>query len=375
MSGGNFNILAKKQRILVAPLEWGLGHATRCIPVITELISLDCEVFIAAEGAVKVLLEKEFPLLTFLPLKGYRMQYSRKGYWLPWKIFLQFPKIIVSVFTEHRWLRKTIKEFEITAVISDNRFGLYDLSLPCIYMTHQLTIKTGNRFTKWFAQKIHYHFINKYQECWVPDMVGEINLAGSLSHPKCLPKVPVRYIGPLSRFEKVTVEKKYDLTIIISGPEPQRTVFEELLLNQLGNYEGKALFVRGLPNNLTPIAFGNTRIEIQNHLSAAKLNKAIQQSSMIISRSGYTTVMDLVKLQKEAILIPTPGQTEQAYLAEFLMQEKIFYCIEQSDFLLNGALKEAENFSYTTLSFDPDEYKKTIKRFIDSLIKIRGGDQ
>lgn len=124
---------------------------------------------------------------------------------------------------------------------------MYNSVIPCIYITHQLNIKTNNRLTEWLAKKIHYFFINKYNECWVPDTAGEINLAGELSHPRQLPKVPVKYIGPLSRFEKTVVENKYDLAVIISGPEPQRTIFEELLLAELKNYEEKVLFVRGLP--------------------------------------------------------------------------------------------------------------------------------
>lgn len=368
MSGGNFNILSPKPRVLVAPLEWGLGHATRCIPIITELIALNCEVLIGAEGAAKVLLENEFPQLTFLQLKGYRMQYSRNRFWLRVKILLQFPKIISSIYKEHRWLKKTIKENAIDAVISDNRFGLYHATVPCIYITHQLTIKTGARFTQWLAQKIHYHFINRYTQCWVPDMPGETNLAGLLSHPKHLPKTPVQYIGALSRFEKITADKKYDLAIIISGPEPQRTVFEDLLADQLAGYEGKVLFVRGLPGNSTIKRSDNLNIEFQNHLNAIELNKAIQQTGMIISRSGYTTVMDLVKIQKNAMLIPTPGQTEQEYLAKVLMKNKIFYCVEQDGFQLNEALGDANSFLFDKIAISQDQYRGVVKEFVSRLV-------
>ena len=350
MSGDNFNIFTPQKRVLVAPLEWGLGHATRCIPLITTLLELGCEVLICAEGGARALLEKEFPRLSFLPLRGYRMRYSRKAYWLPAKLFLQFPKMMSSIRNERCWLKKAISEHKIDAVISDNRFGLHDPSVPCIYITHQLTIKTGNRFTEWLAQKIHYHFINKYKECWVPDTAGEVNLAGALSHPTRLPRIPVRYIGPLSRFEKITVQKKYELAVIISGPEPQRTIFEDLLLDQLAAYTGNVLFVRGLPGNSTIKTSSNPNVEMQDHLSAAELNKAIQGSDMIISRSGYTTVMDLAKLEKPAILIPTPGQKEQEYLAKALMVKGIFYCVDQDSFQLNEALHSAKAFSFTIQS-------------------------
>jgi len=244
---------------------------------------------------------------------------------------------------------------------------LHDPSVPGVYITHQLTIKTGNRFTQWLAQKIHYHFINKYNECWVPDTEGEVNLAGILSHPTHLPKIPVRYIGPLSRFEKITVEKKYELAVVISGPEPQRTIFEELLLKQLAIYQGKVLFVRGLPGNSTIKT--NANIEMRDHLDAAQLNKAIQESGVIISRSGYTTVMDLVKLQKPAILIPTPGQTEQEYLAEYLMKEKMFYCIAQKDLSLKQDLQNVANFSVRSPISSMNKYVDSVKDFVNSIRK------
>ena len=368
MSGEKFNISALKKRILVAPLEWGLGHATRCIPIITSLLEQDCEVLIGAEGAAKELLEREFPQLVFLTLKGYRMRYSRKSYLLPLRLLLQFPKMISSIRNERRWLKKAIDEHKIDAVISDNRFGLHNPAVPCIYITHQLTIKTGNRFTQSLAQKFHYHFINKYNECWVPDAQGEVNLAGILSHPKHLPKIPVRYIGPLSRFEKITVEKKYELAVIISGPEPQRTIFEDLLLKQLKFYQGNILFVRGMPGNSAIQPGSNSNIEMRDHLNATELNKAIQESGMIISRCGYTTVMDLIKLQMLAILIPTPGQTEQEYLADHLAHAHLFCCCTQKGFSLDSALNlEDVLFPYNSFVADTNEYKKAVKEFVESL--------
>lgn len=369
MSGRNFNILGDKKRVLVAPLEWGLGHATRCIPIIRELLIQGCEVLIAAEAEARALLAKEFSQLQFLDLKGYRMRYSRKGYWLPLKILIQFPKMLSSIRRENRWLKKVIIEHAIDAVISDNRFGFYNSTVPCVYITHQLTIKTGNSFTERIAQRIHYRFINKFTTCWIPDYEGKVNLAGALSHPTHLPKTPVRYIGPLSRFEKKEVEKKYDLAAIISGPEPQRTIFEELLLDQLPDYEGSVLFVRGLPGNL-PSSFSiKSNIEMHDHLSAEELNEAVLGSDMIISRSGYTTVMDLVKLQRAAILIPTPGQPEQEYLAEYLMKEKLFFCIAQKDLSLKQALLAVANFSKTNLVNSMNEYVAAVKDLVQRLDK------
>jgi uncharacterized protein (TIGR00661 family) len=361
-----------KKRVLLAPLDWGLGHATRCIPIVYDLVQQDVEVIIAAEGKTRVLLEKAFPGYSFVFLKGYNITYSKAGLWLPLKLLVQLPKIVWRIYAENRWLKGIIKTYKIDAVISDNRPGLYHPAVPCIYITHQLKIKTGNSFTEWLAQKIHYHFINKYTACWVPDNeAAENNFAGDLSHPKKLPKTPVKYIGTLSRFEKSIQEKKYDLLFLISGPEPQRTIFENLALAQLKNFTGTALLVKGLPDAATndeiPDWPDNNKIKIAAHLNAGELSKAIQQSDIIISRSGYTTIMDLIKLQQKAVLIPTPGQTEQEYLAAYLMEQKIFLSISQDNFSLGNVLKAANAFPFANKEADQNQYKETVKKFIQQL--------
>jgi uncharacterized protein (TIGR00661 family) len=361
-----------KKRVLLAPLDWGLGHATRCIPIVYDLIQQDVEVIIAVEGKTKVLLEKAFPGYSFVFLRGYNITYSKAGFWLPLKIVMQLPKIVWRIYAENRWLKKIIKAYKIDAVISDNRPGLYHTTIPCIYITHQLKIKTGNSFTEWLAQKIHYHFINKYNACWVPDNeAADNNFAGDLSHPKKLPATPVKYIGTLSRFEKSIQEKKYDLLFLISGPEPQRTIFENLALVQLKNFNGTVLLVKGLPgtanNEEMMDRADSNKIKIVNHLNADELSKAIQQSDIVISRSGYTTIMDLIKLQQKAVLIPTPGQTEQEYLAAYLMDKKIFLSISQDNFLLSNALKAAGTFPFTNKEVDQNQYKEVVKKIIQQL--------
>ena len=359
------NILPKTYKILIAPLDWGLGHATRSIPLITGLLAEGCEVLIAADRTIQALLEQEFPELTFLPLKGYRIQYSQQKKWLPLKIILQIPRLLFSIFSEHQWLKKVVKDHSIDAIISDNRFGLYHKYIPSIYITHQLLIITGNRFTERLLMKLNYCFIKKYYECWIPDFEGDSNIAGQLSHPSPLP-ANIKYIGGLSRFEtKPCAELKYDLLILLSGPEPQRTIFEKELLFQLKEYNGTALLVQGLPkaNKISKTNENNT-IHVRNHIATQELNLVIEQSKIIISRSGYTTVMDMLKLQKKAILIPTPGQTEQEYLAQYLMLRKLFYSVEQHEFLLSDALEKADQFPYLHSSFNMEQYKSVIQQFV-----------
>lgn len=364
MFNQNFNIPGNKPVVLVAPLDWGLGHATRCIPIVSELTNNGCIVLIAAEGQIKNLLQTEFPELRFLDLKGYRIKYSRSKYLMPVKMLLQLPKILYRIYAENRWLKKAVIDHKINAVIADNRMGLYHKKIPCIYITHQLCIKTGNRFTEFLAQKIHYHYINKFKACWVPDEKGVHNLAGDLSHPQQLPNIAVTYLGPLSRFERSEEPEKYDLSVILSGPEPQRTIFENLAISALEHMPEKTCLIRGLPGKSQMLLLKNHSVSIKNHMPAEELKQVIQQSGMVITRCGYSSVMDLVKLGKKAILVPTPGQTEQQYLAEYLKAKNLFYTVEQSSFSLSAALQAAASFEYKTVALGDSAYKSVLKGFV-----------
>jgi uncharacterized protein (TIGR00661 family) len=358
-----------KKRVLIAPLDWGLGHATRCIPIVYELLNLNVEVVLAAGEKTRNLLEKEFPKLEIVYLKGYDVKYSNKKWLLPAILFLQIPKIISRIYHEHRWIEKAIKAYRIDAVISDNRLGLYQNTIPCIYITHQLKIKTGNRFTEWLAKKIHHFFINKYSSCWVPDNEFNPSLAGELSHPKKMPRIPTVYLGPLSRFKKYDEKKKYDCIALVSGPEPQRSVFEKMLISELKIFAGKHLLVRGLPGNEEEQFTEENGVEIKNHLTATALNSAILQSDIVICRSGYTSVMDLVQLQKKAVLVATPGQTEQEYLAAYLLQQSVFPAISQKAFSLKNAVEASNNFSYANLDMNTDQYKAVVQQFAALLMQ------
>jgi uncharacterized protein (TIGR00661 family) len=362
----NFNRKTAPPRILVVPLDWGLGHATRCIPIIKELLNNDCEVLIGAGGPQKSLLQKEFPELTYLFAPAYNMWYSRrKSFFIP-AILFQLPKLLFTIYKEQAWLKKVVKEERIDGVISDNRFGLYHSTIPTVYITHQLLIKTGNPFTEKIMQQLHYRFIKKYTACWVPDVEQEPSLAGELSHPvNSLPTI--KYLGCLSRFEKLPgIEKKYALLILLSGPEPQRSIFEKILLQQLTSFNGKVLFVRGLPGDRS-INEQKENLQIVNHLSSNELNRSIQEADMVIGRSGYTTIMDLVKLQQKAILIPTPGQTEQEYLSKHLMEQKLFYSVEQDSFSLENIIKQEKKLSFVIPLYDMEQYKKVVANFVNQL--------
>jgi UDP-N-acetylglucosamine transferase subunit ALG13 len=197
---------------------------------------------------------------------------------------------------------------------------------------------------------------------------GENNLAGELSHPTILPKAPVVYIDPVSRFEKKGLaELEGHLLFILSGPEPQRTMLENKIINEVSHYPGTASIARGLPSSQSVIP-STGMIKFYNHLSATELNEEIEKADWVISRSGYSTVMDLAKLQKKSILIPTPGQTEQEYLAQFLFHTKAAYAVGQKEFSLNPVLDRAKKFNYRFSSLgNPNGLRMAVRRFLDSI--------
>jgi len=353
-------------RILIAPLDWGLGHATRCVPIIKHLLSQNCNVFVGAEGSTATLLKSEFPNITILPLKGYRVEYSKNRFFFLLKIITQLPRISKVIRYEKRWVEEAMKTHKINGVISDNRLGFYSNKIPSVYITHQLLIKTGLNIFDTIAQKIHYHYINKFSACWVPDFESDLTLAGDLSHPKKLPNVPVQYLGALSRFNKLELALEYKLCIIISGPEPQRSVFEKIILSQMHLCKEKIVMVRGLPNEEKGLNHSFENLIIYNHLDAEKLNNIIAQSEMVLSRSGYSTIMDLIKLNKNAILVPTPAQPEQEYLAIHLNKNGLFKFVQQSDLKLSEFLKRSKE-NNQTLKSQTENCKKIIENWLNQL--------
>jgi UDP-N-acetylglucosamine transferase subunit ALG13 len=336
------------KKLLVVPLDWGLGHATRCVPVIRDLLKSNCEVWLAGEGAQEKLLREEFSSLPFLPLKGYRIKYGKSGF--TGKILLQVPSILRSIKEENKWLKEQVIKYGFGAVISDNRYGLYHENIFSVFITHQLCIKSSlGKWSEKILQQWNYKFINRFNECWVPDEEGENNLAGDLSHPKTFPGIAVKYISALSRFSSFSPLGdggiKDHLLIILSGPEPQRTILENKVVDQIVNYPGTTTIVRGLPGERNIIPSTNT-IHFYNHLSTEELNAEAMKAEFIISRSGYSTIMDIAALQKKSILIPTPGQTEQEYLGNYLVKKQFAFCVDQNDFSLLKNIEEARNFEY-----------------------------
>ena len=301
------------------------------------------EVFLASDGVALALLEKEFPKLPSFVLPAYKITYAKKGKHFKGKLLWDSPKVLKAMAAERKAAKQLIKELQLDAIISDNRLGVYSKKVPCIFITHQLNVLSGN--TTWLSSKLHQKIIKKYTVCWVPDVADKPNLTGKLGHPKNS-KLDIVYLGPISRLLKANVPKKYDLMVLLSGPEPQRTLLEEKLLEELQTYKGDILFVKGKIGERQIIQQkiqANGKLTLINYMQSKNLETAINASELVLCRSGYTTVMDLAKLGKKAFFIPTPGQYEQVYLDKRLDKKGIVPYCKQKEFQLSQ-LERVSNY-------------------------------
>lgn len=319
-----------KKTILVAPLNWGLGHATRCVPIIEALIDADYIPLIASDGGALELLQKEFPTLEFLELPSYNITYAKRASGFKWKLLFDSPKMMKAIKAEKKIIKNLVAEGKIQGIISDNRLGIRSKRVPSVFITHQLNVLTGS--TTWLSTFIHLDIIKKFDACWVPDFEKMGNLSGKLGHPKKTPS-NVQFIGPLSRMVKKDLPIKYDILVLLSGPEPQRTFLEEILMVELRGIDKKILFVLGKVEEKM-LCYTEDNFRVYNYMSSNALEKAINESELVISRSGYTTIMDLAMMEKKAFFIPTPGQFEQEYLAKRLKSKGIVPSCKQENFTL-----------------------------------------
>ncbi len=318
--------------VLIAPLNWGLGHATRCIPIIRRLLAEGHRVTLAGDGDSLTLLRKHFPDLPVLHLPHLDLRYS-EGKSQVGMILRSLPHILHWMWQDHRELQRILSYQHFDTIISDNRFCFYTKQRKAkgekqnphtIYLTHQLMIKMprGWRWAEPIVHWLHGRIICKYNECWIPDYADPThNLSGDLAHKYALPK-HTRFIGPLSRFKKVEtsshgVSTPQKIVALLSGLEPHRSLLEKELLERYKDED--MLLIRGKVNEpFCKIQRGS--VTIVPHLNDEDLLRALFHADKIIARSGYSTIMDLAALGllHKAELIPTPGQTEQEYLATHL---------------------------------------------------------
>jgi UDP-N-acetylglucosamine transferase subunit ALG13 len=388
------------KKVLVAPLNWGLGHATRCIPVINELLKQGAEVFIASDGNALQLLKLEFPTLSFFELPSYNITYG-EGNNLVFKMLSIFKNTKKAIAAEHEALEKLIALNNFDLIISDNRYGIWNAKIHSVFITHQINIQVPS-YLKWLQPiLLNYNLkqISNFNECWIPDNEGAENLSGALSHQCKLPDNSY-YIGLLSRFSVSSSQlavgdgqasdkslqssvgneqlptanflppldfqrlptENCQLLIILSGPEPQRTIFEKIIISQINTISQKTLIVQGITETDVTKQLSE-QVWITSYLKSTDLIERIKAAEVIVSRSGYSTVMDLAATNSKALLVPTPGQTEQEYLAKKLSEDGVFYSTKQDDFKL-ADIEKAKSFSGMYLKNNCEVLQTRIKKLL-----------
>ena len=364
---------ASKKTVIVAPLDWGLGHATRCIPIIRALELAGHRVILVTGGRPLKLLKKEFSNAVFYDVPSYNIVYQKRGSFLI-KLTIQLRKILGGILRENRSLRTIIARETPDLIISDNRYGIRSKKVYSVFISHQMMIKIpGSSFLEKVVEKWLRFQHAKFDEIWMPDTAGNPNLSGDLSHKPPLLKNS-RFIGLLNRFElkETTSEIKNDVLCILSGPEPQRSIFEQKIVEQAVHLQRKFIIVQGISEQKSDV-WVNDHVRMISHAHARKLMDLISDSRVIISRGGYTTLMDLVPLNKRCIFVPTPGQTEQQYLVKTLADHDLCVHMEQKEFDLKSALEQVEKIKSFHLDISINTFQKDLESaLINSERKVQG---
>ncbi|MEL6625630.1 MAG: glycosyltransferase family protein [Bacteroidota bacterium] len=336
------------KRVLYAVLDWGLGHATRSIVLIDHLVRSGVEVHLASSGSAGILLRQTFPQLPFLPLPPYQITYS-KGLAQVWHLTKQVPAVLQTIQKEHQTLQAYLQKVPMTGIISDHRYGIWDAQVPSVFVGHQLALilPPALEIFRKGLYRYHMHWLRHFDHIWIPDVEGEANLSGKLAHEFELPS-RAKFLGPLSRFmlgsEKTENESlpEVDVLAILSGPEPQRTLLEQKIRQAFSTMPGKKVLIQGKPD--ARMIEEDQDLKVFPHLPHADFLQLLMQGPVILSRSGYSSIMDYAYLGlKNIVCVPTPGQTEQEYLGKYLHKKQAILTVSQSDLKLPEAIVQVKN--------------------------------
>ncbi|MGQ9847610.1 MAG: glycosyltransferase [Bacteroidales bacterium] len=338
------------KNVLICPLDWGIGHASRMVPIIKKIQLKGHNIFIACTKQQQAFFANEINNYTWIPSASPVIKYNHKKLSV-YDLFKLIPLIIIGIKRDKKQINSWIKKYNIHIVISDNRYGCYSSNVYSILVTHQVKIELPKNI-KWAEKILHNRIkklIYKFDRCWIPDIKETPNFAGNLTMQFSL-NGKLAFIGLLSRFEESNLnesssEKQYEVIAIISGPEPQRSIFADMLFKELKNLQKPCILVLGdfsKPQSVKQ----EDNVLIYSSMNSTQLYQAIKSSKYIIARSGYSTIMDLISLRRTAILVPTPGQTEQEYLANYYKSRRMFVIAEQNNFNLSELLAELSVYSW-----------------------------
>jgi len=351
---------------LICVLNWGLGHATRSIPIINNLLARKNKVIIASDGLALNFLQKEYPKLQLTTLPAYNIQYPSFGSMF-WSLLKQTPRLLKTIKEERNAVEQFVLLNGVDVIISDNRYGCHSSYTYNILLTHQINIPLPQNY-KWFlplVKKQNHHYFKRFDEIWIPDFPDRL-LTGEMSNTENL-KTPALFVGPLSRLSFKKSAQKDFILIVLSGPEPQRELLEQKFFNQAKFVEEQIVLVRGTTSPLKRDVPAN--IEIIDLAQSNEMNGLLLKAKHIICRSGYSSIMDLITLKKTAYLIPTPGQTEQEQLANHLGEKEIFLTCPQTLFNLTNAINAINTFEANKID-RVDLFESSTERLLKQMNRV-----
>lgn len=311
------------------------------MPIIQALLDRGHEVIIASDGQALRLLTHEYPQLTHLTLPSYGITYRTRN--MVYNLGTQLPRILRTIRAERRAIQRIVQDHRIDGILSDNRYGCHSPQAHSLFMTHQVRLRMPYPGLAAPINALNRALIYRFEGCWIPDFPTEADrLSGTLAEARGLRQAT--YIGPLSRLRAATAAPRYDVIVVLSGPEPQRTTLERRLLDQLQRLPLRTLLVRGR-TDLPPLHEERGTITTVQFLTAQALGEAIAQSRVIVTRSGYSTLMDLAAIGRKAVLIPTPGQTEQEYLGAYFAERHGFLTMAQDAVDVAAAFEVAQHWT------------------------------
>ena len=319
------------------------------------------EVLLASDGVALHLLKAECPHLPAFELPSYRIRYESSN--MVRNIAWQLPRIMYAIRAEQWATERLVGEHAIDGIISDNRYGCFSKRARCAFITHQLNVQVPNGFLEWAANGVLRRALKKFDDIWVPDVAGAPNLSGKLSHFEETASIGATFLGPLTRFQKYERSVEYDVAVVLSGPEPQRSILEQRLLEQAMTLPRKFIFVRGKTQSKEHY-FVSENVEVVSYLTSKDLNDVLMASKVVVCRSGYSSIMDLTALGKKALLIPTPGQTEQEYLAGYLSDQQLFLSQPQDAIDLETGLNGLTKTTGFREQFNPEAFEATLLEWI-----------
>ncbi len=337
-------MVSKQDVAIVAPLDWGLGHATRCVPLIRRLQSTH-RVILASDGRAAAFLRREFPELPLVELPSYGIRYPTHPWAMVPAMVLQLPRLWMTLRAEQGLIQRLADENRCRVIFSDNRPGCHARGCRNVYMTHQVTIAapTGLHWAEPWGARLHAWAYRAFDEVWIPDLPSPPGLAGKLSHG--FRPIGARFVGILSRFTASSLPRAVgpgrEVIALLSGPEPQRTMLEQRLADQARAIQQPLTIVRGQPECSEERIEGCLRWI--SHLETPELLERLRAAELVICRPGYSSLMDLTRIGVRALLVPTPGQTEQEWLGDHLARQGWFHSVRQDRFDLKRDMALAQS--------------------------------